>query len=325
MARKTSDNLIEKSVHSLISAIEVYNKPDFKYREENFCILMVNAWELLLKARILEDNNNDKKCLYIKDYPINKDGTRSKRFIYRTTNSGNYLTKEINTCIKELRSNNSLDERAAVNLLSLIEIRNTSIHYYNTSLDYVKKTHELGSASIHAFIIYLNEWFDYQLNNYHLYLLPLSFFGSDQIEAVPTYSQEIKLLEYINSLKNKYPYDKSNKVHYSFEIQISLTKKSKGTSSVYLSNDPSAPKVYLSDEELAKKYPLSYDKLVDICRSRYSDFLQNNEFYETKGKYEDDLKYCYQRYPGLGKTGSPRKHYNSAILEEFDKKYTKIQ
>lgn len=64
--------LLEKSVQAALSAIEVYNKPDFKYREESFSILMVNAWELLLKAKILQDNNNDLKSLYI----IDKDQKR---------------------------------------------------------------------------------------------------------------------------------------------------------------------------------------------------------------------------------------------------------
>lgn len=54
MSRKARcQHLLEKSVHAALSAIEIYNKPDFKYREESFYILMVNAWELLLKARIL--------------------------------------------------------------------------------------------------------------------------------------------------------------------------------------------------------------------------------------------------------------------------------
>jgi hypothetical protein len=38
--------LLEKSIQASLSAIEVYNKPDFKYREESFSILMVNAWEV---------------------------------------------------------------------------------------------------------------------------------------------------------------------------------------------------------------------------------------------------------------------------------------
>src|SRR5208283_3351467 len=41
--------LVEKAIDAAISAIEVYNKPRFRYREETFAILMLNAWELLLK------------------------------------------------------------------------------------------------------------------------------------------------------------------------------------------------------------------------------------------------------------------------------------
>ena len=276
MAKRSTDIIIEKAINALVSAIEIYNKPDFKYREENFCILIVNAWELLLKAKTLKDYGYDKKSLYVKYYPETKKGEKSKSFRYKKSESGNFLTKDINTCIKELRSDNRLEESMASNLLSLIEIRNTSIHYYNTSLDYVKSTHELGSASIHGFVTYLYEWFEHRLNKYHLYLLPLSFFGVDSVEAIPLHSQEIKLLEYIAKQREKYPYNKSQKVHYSFQIEISLTKKSKGTSGVFLTNDPSATKVYLSEEDLEKRYPFSFDKLVTECDSRYTDFIRNN-------------------------------------------------
>lgn len=43
-------NLIGNSKSALLSAIEIYNKPNFKYRDETFVILLLNAWELLLKA-----------------------------------------------------------------------------------------------------------------------------------------------------------------------------------------------------------------------------------------------------------------------------------
>lgn len=57
MSRKAgNEHLLEKSIHAALSAIEIYNKPDFKYREERFSILMVNALELLLKARIPQRN-----------------------------------------------------------------------------------------------------------------------------------------------------------------------------------------------------------------------------------------------------------------------------
>ena len=51
---KTFESLIDKSIGSMLSAIEIYNKPDFKYREQTFAILAVNSWHLLLKARIFQ-------------------------------------------------------------------------------------------------------------------------------------------------------------------------------------------------------------------------------------------------------------------------------
>jgi len=60
------ESILEKSISACITAIEVYNKPDFKFREESFSILMINAWELLLKARILSLNGDDKSSIYLK-------------------------------------------------------------------------------------------------------------------------------------------------------------------------------------------------------------------------------------------------------------------
>jgi hypothetical protein len=49
--KSRTQELLDKSVSAMISAIEIYNKPDFKYREETFAILAINSWELLLKAK----------------------------------------------------------------------------------------------------------------------------------------------------------------------------------------------------------------------------------------------------------------------------------
>lgn len=42
--------LLGNSKSAMIGAIEIYNKPRFEYRDEVFVILLMNAWELLLKA-----------------------------------------------------------------------------------------------------------------------------------------------------------------------------------------------------------------------------------------------------------------------------------
>ena len=56
--------MLEKSVAAMLSAIEIYNKPDFKYREETFSVLCINAWELLLKAKVLNLASNRIASLY---------------------------------------------------------------------------------------------------------------------------------------------------------------------------------------------------------------------------------------------------------------------
>lgn len=60
-----SARLLKNAEAALISAIEIYNKPAFRYREETFAILALNAWELLLKAKVLERHNNVLSSLHV--------------------------------------------------------------------------------------------------------------------------------------------------------------------------------------------------------------------------------------------------------------------
>ncbi|MGI6660956.1 MAG: DUF3644 domain-containing protein [Bacillota bacterium] len=53
------ENLLERAIAAMVSALEVYNKPTFRYRAESFTILAINAWELLVKAKWLLDNDDD--------------------------------------------------------------------------------------------------------------------------------------------------------------------------------------------------------------------------------------------------------------------------
>jgi hypothetical protein len=53
--RGSYKKLLENSRAAMMAAIEIYNKPSFHYRDECVVILLLNAWELLLKA-ILSKN-----------------------------------------------------------------------------------------------------------------------------------------------------------------------------------------------------------------------------------------------------------------------------
>lgn len=54
--------LLGNAKAAVLAAIEIYNKPTFQYRDECFVILLLNAWELVLKA-VLSKN---KQSIYYK-------------------------------------------------------------------------------------------------------------------------------------------------------------------------------------------------------------------------------------------------------------------
>jgi len=57
-------HLLGNAKAAILAAIEIYNKPQFLYRDECFAILLLNAWELLLKAVL---SRKGKSVFYPKD------------------------------------------------------------------------------------------------------------------------------------------------------------------------------------------------------------------------------------------------------------------
>ena len=86
-------------------AIEIYNKPSIRYRVEGFSFFICNAWELMLKARIISTQGLD--AIYYRDNPSR--------------------TKTLENCIKMVFTN----EHSPIykNLMRIIELRNTSTHF----------------------------------------------------------------------------------------------------------------------------------------------------------------------------------------------------
>ncbi|HDT2306030.1 TPA: DUF3644 domain-containing protein [Citrobacter braakii] len=56
---KIYKSLLKRSLDAFVLSLEVYNRPTLDNRVEAFCILSVNAWELLLKAEILKYSGMD--------------------------------------------------------------------------------------------------------------------------------------------------------------------------------------------------------------------------------------------------------------------------
>lgn len=312
----------------MVSAIELYNKPDFKYREEAFSVLAINAWELLLKAKILKDNSNDPRFIYVREYPKTKDGQKSKRWFYKENRSGNKYTIDVFGAAKRLQSKDVLDQKVVDNLELLIEIRDNSIHFMNSDDLLSLKTQELGMASIKSYMTYVYEWFSISLDKYNFYLMPMSFFHGDEAQLVPLGAHDASvagLLKLIAQKESKHPFDDKSPHNITVAIEAKVVRPNKvDAQKVTISNDPNAPAVTISLEDVKKTHPLTYEKLTDKMRERYSDFKLNSKYHELRKIMHTDKK-LYLPYPQnpLNPQGATKPFYSPIVFEEFDKHYKK--
>jgi hypothetical protein len=139
-----------------------------------------------------------------------------------------------------------------------------------------------------------------------MYLLPLSFLGNIPIKTNLITSDEKQLIQFLDRRIKAFPYNNTQKTHYAFQINISLSKRSKSSAGLYLSNDPNAPKVFLSEDQLMDKYPMSYSQLTEACEKRYENFKIDRSFYNLKSNYENNPKFCYSRSLNLDGGGNKK-------------------
>lgn len=149
--------LRNNSEAAMLAAIEIYNKPQFQYRDECFSILLINAWELLLKA-VLSKNR--------------------QRIFYRKKRNQPYRTFSIQDALEKTRSHfpTSIEfEPVKENLTLLIAYRDNSIHFYNQP-DFGVVIFGLAQTSIINFRDLMLEAFDIDMaDKMSISLLPLSF------------------------------------------------------------------------------------------------------------------------------------------------------
>ena len=107
------ERLLEKSKEAFALAIEIYNKPTIKYRVEGFSFFICNAWELMLKAYMIE--KFDEASIYYKDNPSR--------------------TISLENCIQKIFTNAKSPIRK--NLEKIIELRNLSTHFITEEYEMV--------------------------------------------------------------------------------------------------------------------------------------------------------------------------------------------
>ena len=320
---------LNKADAAMLSAIEIYNKPDFAYREEAFAILALNAWELLLKGRALQDNGNNLRCLYVYERRRTKDGKWTKRRFVKRNRTGNAYTKGLMQIVNEFESdaNRRLPIAIRNNLLALSEIRDNAVHFINPGSVIAKKVLEIGTASVKNYVELNARWFGRDLSRYKLYLMPIGFVGAPgTATGLPVSIEQDKLLACLAQLIAEGTTGDLGAFHVALDVDIAV-KRSGGSAAagkIRLTNDPSAPAMQVREEDILRTFPWDYAELTRRLRKRYKDFLQNQKYHDICRGLKDDERYVRTRFLTPGSTKGLKKDlYNPNIMRQFDKHYTR--
>jgi hypothetical protein len=318
-----SKELLDKAIAATVAAIEVYNKPDFLYREESFAVLAVNGWELLLKAKWLSSNGNRLRSLCVLEPITLKDGSRGKRQTPKLTRSGSPFTHSIDYLARKLVEGGHMEEVVWRNLQVMIEMRDTSVHFYNHGTSFSIRLQEVGAASLRNFVGLVDEWFGRDLSDFNFYLMPLAFVRPPaSSQAVILNKEECNLLRFIEALEADAD-GASDRYSVSVNVELRYTRsKAKDALEFRWTNNPSAPELRLTEEQIRDRYPLGYNSLTAICLERFADFKQDQKYHGLRKTLRDDRRFGIERrlYPGNPKSPRTWLHSN-AILEELAKHY----
>jgi uncharacterized protein DUF3644 len=319
--------LVDKAVDGCIAAIEIYNKPDFRYREEAFSILMFNAWELLLKARVLKENKGDPRSIEIWEPVRKKDGTNSKRSKAKLNRSKTSMTIDGMRAAALVRgyAADNINEACIDNLNLLAEVRDSCVHLALVGPGLGKRIQEVGSASLRNFVRASETWFKCDLSRFNFYLMPLAF--HDPAQTIVSLIKEKrpaakKLLEFIAQTEKKYLSEPAGSFNVTLQIELKFHRTAH-PEAIPVRQAPDGIPVTFSEADVRHRWPWDYDKLSAKLRERYSNFSQNVRYHRLRRPLEGDLRFCHLRLldPENPRSGSKR-FYNPNIVSEFDKHYT---
>ncbi len=316
---------VDKAQAAITAAVEIYNKPAFSYRDETFSILALNAWELLAKAKLLKDADNNVRIIRVYESRETKSGKKTKKQYLRVNAAGNAMTIGFIRSIARLVESGSIPAEVALNRRALVDIRDNSVHYVTPSEKLAQLVQEVAAASVTNFVLLAKRWFARDFSRILNLVLPLSFVVAPaDAAAVIVSADEGRLIQHLRTLGREAT-DSDSDYSVAVRLQVKLEKSNLDSASkIFYSKDPEAVKVHLTDEDQYKRYPWTYDDLCGRMAKRFVDFKSNNHFHGLRKKLAADARFAIVRYLDMGKkTGLRKVYFNPNILPAFDEYYTK--
>lgn len=318
---QTYRSLLDKSVNSMLSAIEIYNKPNFSYREETFAILSTNAIELLFKAQLLKLSSYQIKKLYVLEPISKKDGTPHKtKKKPKLSRSNNPTTIGLFDVIKKLEKRGcKLSKNHFDSIEALIELRDNAIHFHNDK-NITKEIQEIGFATIKNYIHIIKKWnLEIDLSSYNFYLMPLAYIDSKTLSDGVITDEVNNYLSFVKAKIDNKETDDEFDIAISIDVSFSKTNSFEGLGFKYSEN---GIEVKLSEEDIRTKFPLTYDQVRIEAKNRYTNFKQGKIFNDQMKKIKKDDKLYHERKLDLNNPKSQKKpYYSTNIWQVLDKIY----
>lgn len=265
------DKLVEKSIEAFIVGLELYNKPTIKYRIEGFSFFIVNAWELMLKAELLNRKlsvyyNNTERTLSIKD-------TIEKIYTDKHT-------------------------RIRQNLEAIIDLRNIGTHFITE--DYEIAYAPLFQACVFNFIKEINRFHDkditdYISQNFLTLNTSMNILNDEQIKI--KYPNEIanKLIfknNEISSLTKEYGSDKYA-INVKHNLYITKDKKEADYIIKIGSRTTDTIKIVKEIKDASKTHPHKYTTVIKLV----SDIIRKNNIdIKYKHGFNQHILHCFIKF-----------------------------
>lgn len=303
-----SNRLVKKSIEAFVMGIEIYNKPTIHYRIEGFSFFAINAWELMLKAELL----NRGESIYYKDDPD------------RTLSVSNVIAK-IYT---------DKNTRIRLNLEKIIDLRNISTHYITE--DYEVKYAPLFQACVLNFVTEINRFHSINMTDY----IPQNFL-TISASYEPLTNEQIQL-KYPPEIAEKF-ITKANEIdvlsqeydsdHFSINIKQNLyitKKKDEADFTVRVDRSSSNGVAFIKDlKDPSDTHKYSYNNVIKAVQTRltkkniklgyssgFNQYVLNLviDFYNIK----QNSKYAYQHVIGKQHSYTYSQQFVEFIVKQIE-------
>ncbi|MBW2083562.1 MAG: DUF3644 domain-containing protein [Deltaproteobacteria bacterium] len=287
--------LLGNAKAAMVAAIEIYNKPYFSYRDECVVILLLNAWELLLKAIL---SKNGQSVFYRK----------KRKQPYRTLSWQDAFFKA------ERHFPNSLRPLPVKRNLELLgTYRDNSVHFYNAK-DFGVLLYALAQTCIKNFRDLLDTMFKVKLENeINWHLLPLGIRPPidivSYISGLSSSEPSAAVRQYISELVRvteelKQANEDTGRLLTVFNVKLESVKKI-GDADVLVGvqkgNVDSGPLAIVRPQDPNITHPLRTKDVVERVGILHGEEFTSYRFYAIARRYrlKENPHYCWEAKEGV--------------------------